>query len=135
MGKVISRWAAGSKWKRRRDLVLSNIIANNTFIGGATQNGGGIDITSGGGPVILANNTIVGNAVNGVHADFGITLVNNIIMTHPVGVSAGATTNTSYNIYFGNTTNTQGFLTQRDRPDGESTTHRKLSSQRRIAGD
>ena len=89
--------------------VLSNIIANNTFIGGTTVNGGGIDTSSGGGPVLLANNTIVGNAVNGVHADFGITLVNNIIMTHPVGVSAGATTNTSYNIYFGNTTNTQGF--------------------------
>ena len=89
--------------------VLSNIIANNTFIGGTTVNGGGIDTSSGGDPVLLANNTIVGNAVNGVHADFGITLVNNIIMTHPVGVSAGATTNTSYNIYFGNTTNTQGF--------------------------
>ncbi len=89
--------------------VLSNIIANNTFIGGTTVNGGGIDTTAGGGPVVLANNTIVGNAVNGVHADFGITLVNNIIMTHPVGVSAGATTNTSYNIYFGNTTNAQGF--------------------------
>jgi hypothetical protein len=89
--------------------LLSNIIANNTFTGGTNVNGGGVDISSGGGPVVLANNTIVGNSVNGVHADSGITLVNNIVMTHPVGVSAGATTNTSYNIYFGNTTNTQGF--------------------------
>src|SRR6185503_19497614 len=69
----------------------------------------GVDV-NGGGPVLLANNTFVGNTVNGVHADSGgIILVNNIIMTHPVGVSAGATTNTSYNIYFGNTTNAQGF--------------------------
>ena len=89
--------------------VLSNIIANNTFTGGGTVNGGGVDITSGGGPVLLANNTIVGNTVNGVRAASSITLVNNIIMTHPVGVSATATVNTSYNIYFGNTTNAQGF--------------------------
>ena len=63
----------------------------------------------GGGPVLLANNTIVANAINGVRATSNITLVNNIIVTHPVGVSASATVNTSYNIYFGNTTNAQGF--------------------------
>ena len=89
--------------------VVSNIIASNTFAGGGTTTGGGIDITTGGGPVLLANNTIVGNAVNGVRAASNITLVNNIIMNHPVGVSASATVNTSYNIYFGNTTNAQGF--------------------------
>ena len=90
--------------------VLSNVIANNTFTGGGTINGGGVDV-NGGGPVLLANNTIVGNATNGVHAGSNITLVNNIIMTHPVGVSAsaGVTVSTSYNIYYGNTTNAQGF--------------------------
>ena len=98
----------GIEMETAAGLVRSNIIANNTFTGGGTMNGGGVDI-NGGGPVILANNTIVGNAINGVHADIAVTLVNNIVMTHPVGVSAGATTTTSYNIYFGNTTNTQGF--------------------------
>ncbi len=100
-GGIEMETAAGS--------VLSNIIANNTFTGGGTVNGGGVDVTSGGGPVLFANNTIVGNSINGVHADSNITLVNNIIMTHPVGVSASMTVTTSYNIYFGNTTNTQGF--------------------------
>jgi hypothetical protein len=92
--------------------VLSNIIANNTFTGGGTLTGGGVDITSGGGPVLLANNTFVGNSTNAVHADSDLTLVNNIITTHPIGVSVGGTVtvNTSYNIYFNNTANTQGFL-------------------------
>ena len=92
--------------------LLSNIIADNKFTGGGTTSGGGVDIASGGGPVLLANNTFVGNAVNGVHADSDITLVNNIIATHPVGVTVGGTVtvNTSYNIYFNNTANTQGFL-------------------------
>ena len=98
----------GIEMETAAGLVRSNIIANNTFTSGGTKNGGGVDI-NGGGPVILANNTFVGNAINGVHADIAVTLVNNIVMTHPVGVSAGATTTTSYNIYFGNTTNTQGF--------------------------
>ena len=98
----------GIEMETAAGLVRSNIIANNTFTSGGTKNGGGVDI-NGGGPVILANNTLVGNAINGVHADIAVTLVNNIVMTHPVGVSAGATTTTSYNIYFGNTTNTQGF--------------------------
>ena len=50
--------------------------------------------------------------MNGIHADSNITLVNNIITTHPVGVAVGAgvTVKTSYNIYFGNTTNAQGFF-------------------------
>ena len=100
-GGIEMETAAGS--------VHSNIIANNTLSGGGTINGGGVDITSGGGTVLLANNTIVGNTTNGVHADSNITLVNNIITTNPVGVSASATVSTSYNIYYNNTTNTQGF--------------------------
>ncbi|HEU0209640.1 MAG TPA: FG-GAP-like repeat-containing protein [Candidatus Udaeobacter sp.] len=99
-GGIEMETAAGS--------LRSNVIANNTFTVGGTKTGGGVDI-NGGGPVVLANNTIVGNAINGVNASIALTLVNNIVMTHPVGVSAGATTTTSYNIYFGNTTNTQGF--------------------------
>ena len=89
--------------------VISNIIANNTLIGDGT-NGGGVDITSGGGPVLLVNNTIVNNTANGVHADSNLTLVNNIIKDHTVGVTTTATVNSSYNIFFNNTTaNAQGF--------------------------
>jgi hypothetical protein len=100
----------GIKVETATPALLSNIIANNTFTGGGTTNGGGVDIDPFGGSVLLANNTVVGNAVNGVHADSDITLVNNIITSHPIGVSASATVSTSYNIYFGNTANTQGFL-------------------------
>src|SRR5205085_2903372 len=66
----------------------------------------------GGGPVLLANNTFVANPINGVHADSDITLVNNIIDGHATGVSVGGTVTvtTSYNIYFNNTANTQGYL-------------------------
>jgi hypothetical protein len=88
--------------------VISNIIANNSFINVANATGGGVDVNFGG-PVLLANNTVYGNSINGIRATGNIILVNNIIMNHPVGVSATATVNTSYNIYFGNTTNAQGF--------------------------
>lgn len=87
--------------------VVSNIIANNRLSGTGFQ-GGGVDI-SGGGTILLANNTIVGNDADGIETDSSLTLVNTIIMSHPVGVVSTATVNPSYNIYFDNGFPTMGF--------------------------
>ncbi len=97
----------GIELENTQATVVGNIIANNT-VSGSVAYGGGVDI-SGGGPILLANNTIVGNGGQGVRANSNLTLVNNIVMSHTVGVSATATVNTSYTIYFGNTTSAQGY--------------------------
>jgi len=106
-------YGGGIQMESAKGSVLSNIIANNTLTAAPAPdtNGGGIDI-GGGGPVLVANNTIVGNTKNGVHAAANVTLFNNIIMTHPVGVSAtgAAIVSSKYNIFFGNTANAQGFV-------------------------
>ena len=90
--------------------VVSNIIANNALSGSPVY-GGGVDI-SGGGPVTLVNNTIADNDAQGVTTNATLTAFNNIIMNHAIGISATApavTVNSTYNIYFGNTTDNFGF--------------------------
>ena len=95
--------------------VVSNVIAGNTLdtnFGGSS--GGGI--YSNGCTCALANNTLVSNTRQGIVTDqfnaSTLTLTNNIIKGHTVGVelsAQGTITSATFNDFFGNTASTVGY--------------------------
>lgn len=58
--------------------------------------------------VRLINNTIVANGAQGIATDSPLTLTNNIIMSHTLGVSTTATISATFNDFYANTNNTSG---------------------------
>ncbi len=100
---------AGVSLENSQAVLISNYIAGNHFVdpGGV---GGGV---SSDGTVRMINNTLEANDVSGVAVLFGtLTLVNNIIVGHPVGLdkqASGTVAAATTNDFFNNTANTAGY--------------------------
>ena len=88
------------------------LFTNNVLAGNQASDGGGLNLLDIRGATLI-NNTLVGNGEIGVVVDSDIpdlTLTNNIIVSHTVGISVteGATATVSYMLWDGNDTDIGG---------------------------
>ena len=83
--------------------ITNSLVTNNsaTIYGGAVAD----EFSRG----TMTNNTFVNNGDVGIHTQSPLTLTNTIIMSHTIGISTTTAITETYNDFYANTTNAQGF--------------------------
>jgi hypothetical protein len=83
--------------------MTNSLVANNsaTTYGGVTA-----DSVA---PGTMANDTVINNGDLGIYTESPLTITNSIIMSHTLGINASHGITETYNDFYANTTNAQGF--------------------------